>query len=100
MAGHEIPLGARIVAVCDAFGAMTSARPYRRAISADEAVVELLRHSGTQFDAEVVAAFQAEILEAGYAGVAGPSRITARTWSTDSASHGNSTSHQVAPAAR
>ena len=100
LAGHEIPLGARIVAVCDAFGAMTSARPYRRAISADEAVVELLRHAGTQFDAEVVAAFQAELLEAGYAGGAGPSRITARTWSTDSASQGNSTSHQVAPAAR
>jgi hypothetical protein len=36
---------------------------------------------------------------AGYAGAAGPSRITARTWSTDSASHGNSTSHHVAPAA-
>ena len=35
---------------------------------------------------------------AGYAGAAGPSRVTARTWSTDSASHGNSTSHHVAPA--
>jgi hypothetical protein len=40
-----------------------------------------------------------ESLGAGYAGAAGPSRITARTWSTDSASHGNSTSHHVAPAA-
>ena len=100
LVGHEIPLGARIVAVSDAFNAMISDRPYRRAVSAEEAVAELLRHSGTQFDAEVVAAFQAEILGAGYAGAAGPSRITARTWSTDSASHGNSTSHQVAPAAR
>ena len=100
LVGDEIPLGARIVAVSDAFNAMISDRPYRRAVSAEEAVAELLRHSGTQFDAEVVAAFQAEILGAGYAWAAGPSRITARTWSTDSASHGNSTSHHVAPAAR
>ena len=63
LAGDEIPLGARIVAVCDAFNAMTSDRPYRRAVSADEAVAELLRHSGTQFDAEVVAAFQAELAD-------------------------------------
>jgi hypothetical protein len=40
-----------------------------------------------------------ESLGAGYAGAAGPSRITVRTWSIDSASHGNSTSHHVAPAA-
>lgn len=59
---HEIPLGARIVAVCDAFAAMTSDRPYRRAVSA-EAAAELLRHSGTQFDAEVIAAFQAELAD-------------------------------------
>jgi HD-GYP domain-containing protein (c-di-GMP phosphodiesterase class II) len=64
LAGDEIPLGARIVAVCDAFGAMTSDRPYRTAGSADEAVAELLRHAGTQFDPEVVAAFQAELAEA------------------------------------
>lgn len=63
LVGDEIPLGARIVAVCDAFLAMTSDRPYRRAVSADEAVAELLRHSGTQFDAEVVAAFQAELAD-------------------------------------
>jgi len=63
LAGDEIPLGARIVAVCDAFNAMTSDRPYRRAVSADEAVAELHRHSGTQFDAEVVAAFQAELTD-------------------------------------
>ena len=61
LAGDEIPLGARIVAVCDAFGAMTSDRPYRRAVSADAAVAELRRHAGTQFDAEVIAAFQAEL---------------------------------------
>jgi two-component system, cell cycle response regulator len=63
LVGHEIPIGARIVAVCDAFDAMTSDRPYRRAMSADAAVEELLRHAGTQFDAEVIAAFQAELAE-------------------------------------
>ena len=61
LAGDEIPLGARIIAVCDAFNAMISDRPYRRAVSTGEAVAELVRHSGTQFDAEVVAAFQAEL---------------------------------------
>jgi two-component system, cell cycle response regulator len=63
LAGDEIPLGARIVAVCDAFDAMTSDRPYRRAMPADEAIAELLRHAGTQFDADVVAAFRAELAE-------------------------------------
>ena len=63
LAGDEIPLGARIVSVCDAFDAMTSDRPYRRAMATDAAVAELLRHSGTQFDSEVVAAFQAELAE-------------------------------------
>jgi two-component system, cell cycle response regulator len=63
LVGDEIPLGARIVAVCDAFDAMTSDRPYRRAMSADAAIEELLRHAGTQFDAEVIAAFQAELAD-------------------------------------
>lgn len=55
--GHEIPLGARIIAVCDAFHAMTSERPYGRALTAEEARRELLRCAGTQFDSEVVEAF-------------------------------------------
>jgi two-component system, cell cycle response regulator len=63
LAGDEIPLGARIVSVCDAFDAMTSDRPYRRAMSANAAVAELLRHAGTQFDPDVVAAFQAELAD-------------------------------------
>jgi HD-GYP domain-containing protein (c-di-GMP phosphodiesterase class II) len=57
LAGEAIPLGARIVAVADAFDAMTSDRPYRRAISHREALAELRRCAGTQFDAAVVAAF-------------------------------------------
>jgi two-component system, cell cycle response regulator len=52
--GDEIPLGSRIVAVCDAFHAMTSNRPYRQAKSAEEALAELVRCAGTQFDPAVV----------------------------------------------
>ena len=55
--GHEIPLGARIVSVCDAFDAMTSERPYARGLTTEEARRELLRCAGTQFDPEVVEAF-------------------------------------------
>jgi HD-GYP domain-containing protein (c-di-GMP phosphodiesterase class II) len=53
----EIPLGARVVAVCDAFDAMTTERPYRQPIAEDEAIAELHRCAGTQFDPMVVAAF-------------------------------------------
>lgn len=52
-----IPLGARIVAVVDAFDAMVAGRPYRPAIGIDEAVTELRRCTGTQFDPAVVDAF-------------------------------------------
>ena len=57
LAGEEIPLGARIISVCDAFDAMTSARPYRDAIEAAAALAELYRCAGTQFDPRVVNAF-------------------------------------------
>ena len=57
VAGEEIPLGARIVAVCDAFDAMINPRPYRAARSVEEALQELRACSGTQFDPTVVAAF-------------------------------------------
>jgi HD-GYP domain-containing protein (c-di-GMP phosphodiesterase class II) len=55
--GAEIPLGARIIAVCDAFDAMTSGRPYASVLSPDEAIHELIRCVDTQFDPEVVEAF-------------------------------------------
>lgn len=54
LAGEAIPLASRIVGCCDAFHAMTSDRPYRRARSVDDAIAELHRCSGTQFDPEVV----------------------------------------------
>lgn len=55
--GEDIPLGARIIAVSDAFGAMTTDRPYRKALSADEAIKELNKYSGIQFDPNVVEIF-------------------------------------------
>ena len=55
--GTEIPLGARIFAVADTFDAMTSDRPYRRALPPETAREEILRNGGTQFDPEVVEVF-------------------------------------------
>ena len=50
----DVPIGARILNVADAFDAMTSDRPYRRALSVDSALSELRQGAGTQFDADVV----------------------------------------------
>jgi HD-GYP domain-containing protein (c-di-GMP phosphodiesterase class II) len=57
MAGEQIPLGARIVAVCDAWSAMLADRPYRRALTEAEAIEQLQRGKGTQFDPAVVDVF-------------------------------------------
>ncbi len=59
LAGEAIPLGARIVSLCDAWDAMTTDRPYRRALSPAAALAELERCSGTQFDPAVVRALRA-----------------------------------------
>jgi HD-GYP domain-containing protein (c-di-GMP phosphodiesterase class II) len=61
LAGESIPLAARIVAVCDAFEAITSDRCYRKAQSLEVARAELLREAGRQFDPAVVEAFVAEL---------------------------------------
>jgi two-component system, cell cycle response regulator len=58
LAGEEIPLAARIILVCDAYDAITSERPYSPARSAEEALAEIRRCAGTQFDPKLV-----EILE-------------------------------------
>jgi hypothetical protein len=55
--GDEIPLGARIIAVVDAFDAMTTTRPYREALPVESAIAELRRERGLQFDPAVVDAF-------------------------------------------
>jgi HD-GYP domain-containing protein (c-di-GMP phosphodiesterase class II) len=63
--GDEIPLGARILAVTDAFVAMTSERPYRKAMDAAAALEELSAKAGTQFDPDVVQAIK-RLLESGF----------------------------------
>jgi len=56
LAGTQIPIGSRIVLACDAYAAMTTERPYRRALSPEGAVDELRGASGSQFDPQVVEA--------------------------------------------
>ncbi|MFL5681351.1 MAG: diguanylate cyclase [Chloroflexota bacterium] len=55
--GNDIPIGARIVAVADAYDAMTHDRPYKPAMTHPQAIAELRRHAGTQFDPELVTLF-------------------------------------------
>jgi diguanylate cyclase (GGDEF)-like protein len=54
LVGESIPLAARIIAACDAYDAMTSARPYQQAVSHRDALAELQRCAGTQFDPNVI----------------------------------------------
>jgi HD-GYP domain-containing protein (c-di-GMP phosphodiesterase class II) len=64
LAGTEIPVGARIVSIVDAYEAMIAGRPYRAAISHEAAITELRRQAGIQFDPELVEVF-AEIFADG-----------------------------------
>jgi len=57
LVGNAIPLGARILAVCDAFQAMISERPYRSPKTPNDAITELKRFRGAQFDSDVIEAF-------------------------------------------
>jgi HD-GYP domain-containing protein (c-di-GMP phosphodiesterase class II) len=59
--GEAIPHGARIIFVADAFDAMTSERVYRHSVTREEALAELQRCAGTQFDPAIVAVFVDEI---------------------------------------
>jgi two-component system, cell cycle response regulator len=63
IAGEDIPLGARIVLVCDAWDAMTTNRTYRRALPPEVAAEEMRANIGTQFDPEVVAALLAVMFD-------------------------------------
>jgi putative two-component system response regulator len=63
LGGHDIPEEARIAAVADAFDAMTSVRPYRQGLSVGEAVADIERCSGKQFDPTVVDAFRTALAE-------------------------------------
>jgi putative nucleotidyltransferase with HDIG domain len=61
LAGVAIPLGARVICVCDAYDAMVSDRPYRAALSVDHALAELRAGAGSQFDPDVVEAVVCEL---------------------------------------
>ncbi|MCI0839650.1 MAG: diguanylate cyclase [Chloroflexi bacterium] len=65
LSGDDIPIGARILLVADAFDAMTEDRPYRKAMPVADAIEELKRFSGTQFDPTVVEAFLAVLKRTG-----------------------------------
>lgn len=65
LAGQEIPVEARIISTVDAFDAMTNDRPYRAAMRVEEAVAELVRGAGSQFDAVVVEVLIAMVRERG-----------------------------------
>jgi diguanylate cyclase (GGDEF)-like protein len=60
--GENIPLAARIIALADSFDAMTSERPYRKALTKEEACREILKNSGTQFDPEIARIFIDKVL--------------------------------------
>lgn len=60
LSAEQIPLASRVVAACDAFQAMTADRPYRAALSVDQALAELTAGAGTQFDPAVVAVVRTE----------------------------------------
>ncbi len=64
LAGEEIPIASRVIACCDAFNAMTTDRPYRLAMSTDEAIAELRVNAGSQFDPGVVEALIGLVAEA------------------------------------
>jgi len=57
LAGTDIPIGARIVTLCDTYDAMTSDRPYRKALPTEVALAELTKHSGSQFDPALIDIF-------------------------------------------
>ncbi len=63
LAGDDIPLGSRLVAVCDAYDAMVSDRPYQSTVGVEAALVELRLCCGSQFDADIVEPFCDVILE-------------------------------------
>jgi response regulator RpfG family c-di-GMP phosphodiesterase len=71
--GNIIPLGARIIAVTDAFAAMTRGRPYREALSAEDAMVRLRQYANSQFDQHVVSVF-ADLYDRSFRNLTPPSK--------------------------
>ena len=63
VSAESIPLYSRIIAIAEAYEAMTSEKPYRKAMSQEEAIQELIKNSGTQFDSELVTLFIEKVLK-------------------------------------
>lgn len=63
LSGEEIPIAARIFAIADVIDAMTSIRPYRRPVTFEEAIAEIIRHGGTQFDPMLAAIAEETFLD-------------------------------------
>jgi putative nucleotidyltransferase with HDIG domain len=79
LAGTQIPLGARIIGVADAYDAMTSDRPYRAALSPEVALAELRKGAGRQFDPDLVDAFIARHFAASQSAASGRVPLRAAT---------------------
>jgi response regulator RpfG family c-di-GMP phosphodiesterase len=78
LAGDEIPLAARVIAVCDAYHAMTSLRSYQRPVSREQALAELRSKAGSQFDPLVVEAFVSELAASEASGGSHAGELAAR----------------------
>jgi HD-GYP domain-containing protein (c-di-GMP phosphodiesterase class II) len=83
LSGDGIPLVARILAVADAFSAMTTSRPYRKAMTVAEALRRLEDAAGTQLESTLVSAFVAGIETAADAPLPGDVRATYRMWTPE-----------------
>jgi HD-GYP domain-containing protein (c-di-GMP phosphodiesterase class II) len=77
LVADAIPIGARVIAVCDAYDAMVSTRGYRAALGSEEALTELRRCAGAQFDADVVELFVAAVRQRAETDRTGGSRVAA-----------------------
>lgn len=72
ISGETIPLGARIILACDAYHAMTSDRPYRSAMPREDAIVEVMKNAGTQFDPDITEALIGYLYSVQQTGAVGP----------------------------